>query len=90
MTNKQYENRIKKLMALESEKAELENQIAELKEEIIDSMKDEMVVTDNFIIRYQMIASKRFDSKSFKADHEKLYKAYQVDNNYMRFSYKTA
>lgn len=90
MTNKQYENRIKKLMELESEKAELENQIAELKEAITGSMKSDTVITDNFIIKYQLIAGKRFDSKSFRQDHEKLYNSYQVPNNYMRFTYKSA
>ena len=89
MTNKQYENRIKKLMALEAEKKALEKEIESVKAAITDSMGPlETVETENFVIRFALISGSRFDTKSFKADYSTLYNEYQVPNNYMRFSYK--
>ena len=88
-TLKQYENRIRKLDALEAQKAALESEIAALKAEIQTDMGDtEAIETDRFIIRWPVIVSNQFDSSAFKADHGELYEAYRRPKESRRFTYK--
>ena len=90
MTNRQMDNRMRKLAALEAERSALEDRIAALKDEIVEAMGDaEEVETKSFIVRFKAVISNRFDSKAFKADHEKLYKQYLKTSAYNRFSYVT-
>lgn len=70
MTNRQLDNRIKKLQALEAQQKELEAQAesirAELKAELQANGEDEHR-TGNFIIRWKEIISSRIDSKALRA-----------------------
>lgn len=90
MTERQMENRMKKLAALEAERSAIEDQISALKDEIVEAMGDaEEIETKSFVVRFKAVISSRFDSKAFKADHEKLYKQYLKMTAYNRFSYAT-
>lgn len=70
MTNRQLDNRIKKLQAIEAQQKELETQAnvirSELKAELEANGEDEHQ-TGNFVIRWKEIISSRIDSKALKA-----------------------
>ena len=90
-TNKQYENRVKKLVELETAKKELEKEIEALKVDIQTDMGDtEHIETDRCKIHFPVIISTRFDSKAFRADHERLYRDYCKETTSRRFSYSVA
>lgn len=88
MTNRQIDNRIKKLQGLEEQKKALEEQITALKEEIQEEMKDnELLETGNCIIHFTKVITERFDSKAFKQAYEDLFKIYAKKSESRRFSY---
>lgn len=70
MTERMMENRVKKLKALESQIAELQEQAdairSELKADLEEKGVDELE-TKNFIIRWKEIISNRLDGKALKA-----------------------
>ncbi len=69
MTNKQLDNRIKKLQALEAQQKELEKQAEEIRAELkadLESKGEEEHDTGNFIIRWKEIITNRLDSKALK------------------------
>lgn len=91
MTNRQYDNRLKKLAELEEQKKALDEQIKALQDEIKQDMGDtEEINTGKWIIRFTRVVSSRFDSTSFKKEHAKLYKDFCKATESRRFSYKTA
>lgn len=70
MTERQIENRVKKLKAIEKQRKDLEAQERALKEEIKRDMESkglEELKTKNFIIRWKEIISNTLDSKALKA-----------------------
>lgn len=70
MTERQIENRVKKLKAIEKQRKDLEAQEKALKEEIKRDMESkglEELKTKNFIIRWKEIISNTLDSKVLKA-----------------------
>lgn len=70
MTERQIENRVKKLKAIEKQRKDLEAQEKALKEEIKRDMESkdlEELKTKNFIIRWKEIISNTLDSKALKA-----------------------
>lgn len=70
MTERQIENRVKKLKAIEKQRKDLEAQEKALKEEIkrdVESKGLEELKTKNFIIRWKEIISNTLDSKALKA-----------------------
>lgn len=70
MTERQIENRVKKLKAIEKQRKDLEAQEKALKEEIKRDMESkglEEMRTKNFIIRWKEIISNTLDSKALKA-----------------------
>lgn len=70
MTERQIENRVKKLKAIEKQRKDLEAQEKALKEEIKRDMERkglEELRTKNFIIRWKEIISNTLDSKALKA-----------------------
>lgn len=90
-TNRQIDNRMKKLAELEAQKKELEEQIKALQEDIKQDMGDlEEIDTGKWIVRFTKVISNRFDSAAFKKDHAGLYATYQRPTESRRFSYKTA
>lgn len=89
MTNRQYDNRMKKLADLEAQKKELEEKIKVLQDEIKEDMGDlEEVETDNFIIRWTKTISNRFDTTTFKKEQKALYDQYLTSSESRRFSFK--
>lgn len=69
MTNKQLDNRIKKLQALEAQQKELEKQAEEIRAELkadLESKGEEEHDTGNFIIRWKEIITNRLDCKALK------------------------
>ena len=90
-TNRQIDNRMRKLQELEAAKKELENQISAIKEDIQTDMADmEIRETDHFIIRWSTVVTNRFDSKRFKEKHPEMYKDYLKPSQSRRFTYRTA
>lgn len=70
MTERQIENRVRKLKAIEKQRKDLEAQEKALKEEIKQDMESkglEELKTKNFIIRWKEIISNTLDSKALKA-----------------------
>lgn len=70
MIERQIENRVKKLKAIEKQRKDLEAQEKALKEEIKRDMESkglEELKTKNFIIRWKEIISNTLDSKALKA-----------------------
>lgn len=89
MGEKAIMNRLKKLEALETEKAGLEKQIDAIKEEIkkdMDKKNLEELRVGSFIIRWKKVLSNRFDSKAFQKDHGKLYSQYIKQSESRRFT----
>lgn len=90
MTERQIENRIKKIEELEARKKAIEEQISSLKAEVQEQMQDtETMETAHYTIRWTKVASERFDSKSFKSKHAELFSEYVKSVESRRFSYTT-
>lgn len=89
MTERQIENRIKKLQAIEVQQKELEAQAellkAELKADLEDKGLDELK-TSNFIIRWKEIVSERLDGKALKTALPEIYRQYCRQASSKRFT----
>lgn len=89
MGERAIDNRIKKLREIERQQADLQAQAEKIREEIKAEMKangKSEIHTPNAIIRLKEVITNRFDSKSFKQDHKKLYKAYTKPQTSIRFT----
>lgn len=87
-TKRQYDNRVRDLRELEMLKADIEAQIKRIEDDIKSDMGDtEFVQTDHFRIGWQRIISNRFDTKTFKAAHEKLYSQFVKPSESRRFTW---
>ena len=87
MTNRQIENRLKKMEALQAQADALGEQIDALKAEIQTALGDTEEVTAG---KYHVFwkwrkAGTRFDTKRFKAEHADMYKAFTVETAPTRF-----
>lgn len=88
-SNKQIDNRIQKLIDLESKRAEIESQIKAIEAELQTDMGDrEEIATSKYRVTWKTIISNRFDSKAFKAAHEKLYGQFLKPSVSKRFQYR--
>ena len=87
---------VEELKKLKEEVNARENKIKELQEVVIDFMKKSDTESYEFlqtqdsavIAQYIKQTSQRFDTTSFKQSHAKLYKAYTVISESMRFLIK--
>lgn len=90
MTNKQIDNRAKKLEALEAQIKELEAQAEAVKDEIKTELEarslEELKTESGRVIRWKMIISSRFDTKAFKAMHPAMYDAFTKESASRRFT----
>ena len=89
MGERAIENRIKKLKEIERQQAELEAQAAKIREEIKADMKakgESEIHIGSFSVRMKEIITNRFDSKTFKAEHKRLYDAYTRQQSSIRFT----
>lgn len=88
LTDRQLDNRLDKLAALDAEIKTLKEQADALKAEIIEGMNGEHHETSRYKINNTLVNSTRFDSTSLKKDMPDIYKLYAKPNNYNRFTYK--
>lgn len=82
---------LKELKDLRAMRDDLADQITAIEDEIKGAMeRNKMTVleTSAGTATYKMIASKRFDTTAFKADHERMYTQYLKDSEYKRFTVK--
>lgn len=89
MTERQIENRVKKLREIESQRKALEEKEKALKEEIKKDMESkglEEIRTKNFIIRWKEIISNRLDGKALKAALPEIYSQYCRTSASRRFT----
>ena len=87
MTERMIVNRVNKLQALEAQKAELEQQIEAIKDEIKKEMGEaERLEAGSHVIRWSVVVSSRFDGKAFKQDHPEMYALYAKQTQARRFS----
>lgn len=86
-TNKQIDNRVKKLKALETQIAELQEQADAIKEELKTDLGDmEERKTDYYTLRYKTIIQSRLDNTALKKALPDVYKLYSKETSYRRFS----
>ena len=89
-TDRQIDNRIKRLIELETLKADLDKQILAIEEELKTDMGDnEEVKTSKYRVQWQTILQQRFDTKAFKASNGALYSKFVKPVVSKRFTYKT-
>lgn len=80
MTDRMIENRIKKILDLEAQIAELQKEVESVKDELKADMEergaDSVVTEKGAKIYWREVISNRFDTTAFKKSHADLYKAY--------------
>lgn len=89
MGERAIENRIRKLKEIEAQQKALEAQADALRAEIKADMESkgvDEIKTPNFIVRWKEIINNRFDSKTFQAENEALYKKYLRQSESKRFT----
>ncbi len=90
LTNKQIDNRAKKLEELEASIKALEEQAeavkAEIKTELEARSLEELKTESGRVIRWKTIISKRFDTKAFKLAHPAMYEAFETSSASRRFT----
>lgn len=89
MTERQIENRVKRLRQIEAQRKALEEQEKALKEEIKADMENkgtDELRTKNFIIRWKEIISNSLDSKALKAAFPDVYGQFTKQSTSKRFT----
>ena len=89
MTERQIENRAKKIKELEAEIKRLEEQMDALKSELKSEMEanqTEEIATKNFIIRWKIIVSNRLDTTALKTTMPNIYKEFLRESTSKRFT----
>lgn len=89
MTERQIENRVRKLKELESQRKVLEEQEKALKAEIKKDMKSkglEEMKTKNFVIRWKEIISNSLDSKALRASFPDICEQFTKQSASKRFT----
>lgn len=89
MTERQLENRIKKLQEIEKQQKELDAQAETLKAEIkadLESKGLEELQTKNFVVRWKEILSNRLDGKALKAAFPDIYNQFCKETSSRRFT----
>lgn len=93
MTNRQLDNRVKKLQDLEAQIKALEEQADAIRDEIkadLTEKGEDEHSTGNFIIRWKEIISKRLDSKALKAALPDVFATYSKESSSRRFTVTAA
>lgn len=89
MSKDDIESKLKEIKELQQMRDEIDQNITELEEQIKADMQQQNIdeiKTNLFTVRWKAITSNRFDSKSFKAENEKLYMLYLKPSVTRRFS----
>lgn len=87
LTDRQIDNRMKRIQELDAEIKRLQAERDELKEQVAAAVTGERS-TAHFTVRNQEVTAQKFDSKAFKADHPKMYADYCKAATSFRFTYK--
>lgn len=87
LTDRQIDNRMKRIAELDAAIKQLQEERDGLKEQVAAAVTGERS-TAHFTVRNQEVTSARFDSKAFKADHPKMYADYVRPATSYRFTYK--
>lgn len=93
MTNRQLDNRVKKIQAIEAQIKELETQADALRDEIkadLTEKGEDEHNTGSFIIRWKEIFSSRLNSKALKAALPDVFAAYTKQSSSRRFTVSAA
>lgn len=90
MTNRQIENRIRKIQTLEEQVKILQGQIDGLKDEIKADMAGDEVNTGSFIIRWKEVISTRLDSTALKRALPDVWQTYSKASSSRRFTITAA
>ena len=88
-TNRQIDNRCKKLADLESQIKDLQAQADAIKAEIKADMEEtdiEEIDTGKYKVRYKIVESVRLDNKALKADLPDVYSRYSKVSQCRRFT----
>lgn len=88
LTERQLDNRMKKLADLDAQIKAMQDARDALKEEITEAMTGDTLELPSFSVKYTEVTSNRFDSKAFKADHPEMYADYTKESTAKRFTYK--
>ena len=89
MTERQIENRVKKLQELEAQQKALKAEAEEIKNVLkaeLESQELEELKTKSFIIRWKEVVSSRLDSKTLKAELPEIYRKYCKSSSSKRFT----
>ena len=89
MTNKQLDNRVKKLQSIEAQVKELEEQADAIRAEIkadLEAKGEDEHDTGSFMIRWKEIISRRLDSKALKAALPDVFTAYSRESTSRRLT----
>ena len=89
MTDRQLDNRIKKLRAIEARQKELETQAEAIRNELkadLESKGEDEHNTGSFIIRWKEIINHRLDTKSLKAELPDIFSLYVQESVSRRFT----
>ena len=89
MTNKQLDNRVKKLQGIEAQMKELETQAEAIRAEIkadMESKGEDEHDTGSFIIRWKELISRRLDGKALKAALPDVFATYSRESTSRRFT----
>ena len=93
MTNRQLDNRVKKLQDLEAQIKALEEQADAIRDEIkadLTEKGEDEHNTGAFLIRWKEIISKRLDSKALKAALPDVFATYSKESSSRRFTVTAA
>lgn len=86
-TNRQIENRIKKLQGLQAQIDALQAEVDAIRDDLkADMGNDEERRTDHFILRYTTVTQSRINSAALKKELPDVYSKYCRESSYRRFS----
>ena len=89
LTNRQLDNRIRKLDELKRQEKEIKKAIEAVKQELIDHIgSGDGFATNHYEVKYTRYSERRIDSKKLKADFEEVYMEYSKEYPKTRLSYK--
>lgn len=89
MTERQIENRIKKLQVIEAQQKALEKEVEELKTEIkadLEAKGIDEIKTASFVVKWKEIISNRLDGKALKDAFPEIYNQYCKKSASRRFT----
>ena len=88
LTDRQIDNRIKKLSDLEADYKRIKAEIDAIKAEIKEVMRSDEIQTSNWIIRNTPFTRTTIDSKRLKDEFPEVYQEYSKVTEQTKFSYK--